>query len=481
VSGKAISSTSVERLGFATGLGMLAAAALIALVEPLSQLFRLIPRNYNEGWNAFWAEAATHGNPLYVAPDSPIANNYPPLSFHLVGLIGRAIGDNVIAGRLVSLASFVVILGAAYLFLRETGSARRIALAGAVILCVTFAFFGQTYVAVNDPQMLAHAFMLAGLSVLFGFNFSRSAVIAGAVLVLLGGFTKHLLIPLPIALTLWIAMYRREHLLAWLACFAIGLPLGFWWISSAYPPFIAELLSQRAYSAHQSVSSAIHALVRFLPLIALGACSLRLGQRLTPRVALVLMYAVLSLGVGALAAGGEGVTRNAYFDLLIAVTLLAAFGLESMLETARSRVVAVMGVGVLAFAVTTVPETVRDLRELDALERDTRATVAMIQQLGQGHAACETLSLCYWARDPFTLDFFNYGRKLRTGSASLDVCEKALQSGAFPVLQLEYGRRRSPAGERLWPCTPAIHQYYTEAFRSRAGILLVPKERLSRS
>jgi len=481
VSGKAISSTSVERLGFATGLGMLAAAALIALVEPLSQLFRLVPRNYNEGWNAFWAEAASRGGALYVAPDSPIANNYPPLSFHLVGLIGRVIGDNVIAGRLVSLASLGVILGAAYLFLHATGLARRIALAGAVILCVTFAFFGQTYVAVNDPQMLAHAFMLSGLALLFAFDFSRSAVIAGAVLILLGGFTKHLLIPLPIALTLWIAMYRRERLVTWLACFAIGLPLGFWLISSAYPAFVAELLSQRAYSLHHSVSSTIHALVRFLPLIAIGAFSLRRGQRVTPRVALLLMYAVLSVGVGALAAGGEGVTRNAYFDLLIALTLFAACGLESMLDRGRARVVAALGVGVLAFAVTTVPQTVRDLRELDALEQDTRTTVAMIQRLGQGHAACETLSLCYWARDPFTLDFFNYGRKLRTGSASLDVCEKALQSGEFPVLQLEYGRRSSPVGERLWPCTPAIHQYYTEAFRSRAGILLVPKERLARS
>jgi hypothetical protein len=364
---------------------------------------------------------------------------------------------------------------------RATGIARRIALAGAVILCVTFAYFGQTYVAMNDPQMLAHAFMLSGLAVLFAFDFSRTAVIAGAVLVLLGGFTKHLLIPLPIALTLWIAIYRRERLIAWLAPFAMGVPLGFWLTSSAYPTFVTELLSQRAYSFHHSVSSTVHALVRFLPLLAIGALSLRRGQRVTPRVALVLMYAVLSVGVGALAAGGEGVTRNAFFDLLIALSLFAACGLESMMERERTRVVAVLGAGMLVFAVTTIPQTVRDLRELDALEQDTRATVAMIQRLGQGHAACETLSLCYWAHGPFTVDFFNYGRKLRTGSASVEACEKALQSGAFPVLQLEYGRRDSPVGERLWPCTPAIHQYYTEAFRSRAGILLVPKERLARS
>jgi hypothetical protein len=309
-------------------------------------------------------------------------------------------------------------------------------------------------------------------------------VIAGAVLILLGGFTKHLLIPLPVALTLWIVLYRRERLLPWLACFAVGLPLTFWFVSSSYPAFVDELLSPRAYSLHRTVSATIHALLRFLPLLLIGAIPLTRAMRaagrstLSPPLTLVLMYAALSLVIGAIAAGGEGVTRNAFFDLLIALTLFAALGLERMV--AAPAVMAYLGAGMAAYAMVTAPQTVRDLRELDAMEQDTRATVAMIQHLGKGHAACETLALCYWAHGSFTVDFFNYGRKLRTGAASVESCEQALQRGAFPVLQVEPDRRH-PAGTRLWPCTPAIQQYYTEAFRSRAGTLLIPKQSLGRS
>jgi hypothetical protein len=313
---------------------------------------------------------------------------------------------------------------------------------------------------------------------------------------LLGGFTKHLLIPLPVAVTLWIAIYRRGSLVTWLACFAVGVPLGFWLISSAYPSFVDELLSPRAYSLHRTVSATVHACLRFLPLMLIGAIPLVSAMRasgrsaISPRTSLVLMYAALSLIVGAIAAGGEGVTRNAFFDLLIALTLFATFGLEWMVEhgretrilglSAASAVIAFLGVGTLAHAAVTAPETVRGLRDLNALEQDTRTTVEMIQRLGKGHAACETLALCYWARGPFTVDFFNYGRKLRTGAASVKSCEAALQRGEFPVLQMEPDRRH-PVGTRLWPCTPAIEQYYTEAFRSRAGVLLVPKPRLARS
>jgi hypothetical protein len=140
---------------------------------------------------------------------------------------------------------------------------------------------------------------------------------------------------------------------------------------------------------------------------------------------------------------------------------------------------ALFGASMTVHAATTLPQTVRSLRDMDSLERDTRTLVAMIGQLGKGRAACETLALCYWAHGQFTLDFFNYGQKLRTGALSVKSCEAALARGEFPVLQLEVGRR--PEDDRLGPCTPAIHKYYTEAFRSRAGTLLVPKRPLARS
>lgn len=482
-----------EPAWFVVGLALIALTALVGLIEPLALLFRVVSRTYNEGWNAFWADTAFHDGSLYVPVDSPITNNYPPLSFHLVGLIGSVLGDNVIAGRLVSLASLAVVVAAVFGWLRVTGAARLIAAAGSVFVLVVFTTFGVDYIAMNDPQMLAHAFMLGALLLLWRFDFNRLAVVAGAVLMLLGGFTKHLLIPLPVAVTLWFALYRRDRLGVWLACFAIGLPLGFWLTISRYPLFVADLMSARVYDMDQWASATLHALLRFAPLLAVGAVPIvqwlraPRGTKLSPHIVLALLYVALSLVIGSIASGGEGVARNAFFDLLIASSLCAALGLEWWWANSREArwfrlspapaTVVVFGVLMGLYAVWMAPRTLDDLREADELEQDTRTMVQMIERLGKGHAACETLALCYWARTPFAVDFFNYGQKLRTGTLPVETCTAALQRGEFPVLQLELHKR---VGHRLWPCTPAIQQYYTVAYRSRAGLLLVPKEAFAR-
>ena len=145
-----------------------------------------------------------------------------------------------------------------------------------------------------------------------------------------------------------------------------------------------------------------------------------------------------------------------------------------MLASAAPASVVALGAGIAIYAIVLIPQTVHDVRQLDSLEADTRTTIAAIQRLGKGHAACETIALCYWARGPFTMDFFNYGQKMLTGAMSVDACKAAFERGDFPVLQLEPDRK--VAGSRLWPCTPAIREFYTEAFRSRVATLLVPKQ-----
>lgn len=478
---------------FARGLALIAFAAAVALVEPLALLFRLVSRTYNEGWNAFWADAALRGGTLYVSADSLIANNYPPLSFPLVGLIGRAVGDNIVAGRLVALASLVAVVLASFVWLRAQAVSRRVALAGALFLLTAFAWFGNDYIAMDDPQMLAHALMLGALVLLWRCDFSTPAVLGGAALMLTGGFVKHLLIPLPVATTVWIALYRRERLIAWLACFAIGIPLAFRIISHAYPRFLSELISARVYSIPQAISATTHALTRFTPLLLLGAVALvkqwrkRAGARRTPAATFVALYLVMALVIGTVASGGEGVTRNAFFDLLIASSLFAALGLQALAEPvdgqrehaspAASAVVMFFGTCMALYAGICVPKTLRAVQDASALEQDTRTAVALIQRLGHGRAACETPALCYWAHGAFTMDFFNYGQKLRTGAVPVAACERMFARGEFPVLQIE--PQRSSEG-RLWPCSPAIHRYYTEMFHSRIGSLLVPRPSVAR-
>ena len=73
-----------------------AIAILLLLVLAAGRLW-LIPARFsldpNEGWNALQSVRALGGGPLYPAPNGLTGNNYPPLSFYLVGYAARLSGD----------------------------------------------------------------------------------------------------------------------------------------------------------------------------------------------------------------------------------------------------------------------------------------------------------------------------------------------------------------------------------------------------
>src|SRR5215469_3986319 len=85
-------------------VGIAAAVGRLMLVAPLH-----VPLDPNEGWNAYHASAAIARRNPYPPAESFLVNNYPPFSFYVIGIIGLWLGDNIVAGRLVSLAAFVVL------------------------------------------------------------------------------------------------------------------------------------------------------------------------------------------------------------------------------------------------------------------------------------------------------------------------------------------------------------------------------------
>src|SRR5947209_10161883 len=100
------------------GAAMVWGAMLIMTLALLPLLARnilaipvLAPLDPNEGWNAAHALAAMAGGTLYPSPQSLMVNNYPPLSFYIVGALARLTGDAVIAGRILSLISFLAACG----------------------------------------------------------------------------------------------------------------------------------------------------------------------------------------------------------------------------------------------------------------------------------------------------------------------------------------------------------------------------------
>jgi len=144
-------------------LGVLALAVLLLLTTPALRMWFKFAIDYNEGWNAYHAARAAAGQPIYDASNVWTPADYPPLSFYIVGLAGRMVGDPVIAGRVISFLALLAIGLLAGRIVQCLGGDLH-ARVLAVLLCIgPFAAYGTHYVGMNDPQMLGSLFMMVGL------------------------------------------------------------------------------------------------------------------------------------------------------------------------------------------------------------------------------------------------------------------------------------------------------------------------------
>src|SRR5215813_1357816 len=177
---------------------LLYAIAILSFAWPTYRAFLNIEIGNNEGWNAYFADAAMGKMPLYPSTAQLITNNYPPLSFYIVGLVGRFIGDPVLAGRLLSLVAMVAIATTIALSVRRLGGSGLAARISGAFFVATMSRFFISYVGMNEPQLFSEAIMAFGF---LGFLIARSndRGYVGPVLVMaLAGFIKHNVIAMPL-------------------------------------------------------------------------------------------------------------------------------------------------------------------------------------------------------------------------------------------------------------------------------------------
>src|SRR5947207_378029 len=141
-------------------IGSIAALAALFLVWPVWRAFFPMEIWGNEGWNAYHADEAMRGSGLYPPPDGLIANNYPPLSYYLLGWLGRVFGDPLYVGRALSLLATLAIGAAAAAVVRQFGGSRTACLIAGFWFVATMARFFEFYVGMNEPQLLNLAVML---------------------------------------------------------------------------------------------------------------------------------------------------------------------------------------------------------------------------------------------------------------------------------------------------------------------------------
>ena len=392
---------------------------------------------------AFFSARAVDGGALYPPAGGFISNNYPPLSFYVIGAVGRLTGDNVTAGRLVALLALAGAAGGVFWSARRLGTSR----AAAVAATLLFALFNLTwfhaYVAMADPQWLGEAVTLAGLSLLLRAGddpLPLGHAALSALLMVTGGFIKHNLIALPLAAGLWLLLNDRRAFLAWSGVAAVALAAG----AAAALQLYGGAAFAGVFGDHRRVLPGQwpDALVYFLPMVPLVAATAwlagrRWGER---RVRLVATFAAVALPLAFLQRLGEGVNVNGYFEALVAVCIGAGAALDGAplrwrgREWSAAALTVVLAAPLLFGLPYFLGKGALELVRAPARQAAWSQVIATVAAT-PGPVACEMLSVCYWAGKDFELDFFNYGQDLRAGASPAPLA-RIIDTGRFGAIVL---------------------------------------------
>jgi hypothetical protein len=392
----------------------------VGLVHVAATIFLRVPLDPNEGWNAYHSLAAMSGGALYPPADSFVFNNYPPLSFYIVGALGNLIGDHIVAGRFVSLLAALGVASGAFTALRMMRVDALRALFVALLFVAGLLIFTD-YVGMDDPQLLAHAVAMGGLLLLLKEPRTTASIVTVALLLAIAGFIKHNLIALPAALVIWLAVYDRRSAVRFAGA-GIGVSvIGVVLFRLTYGvSVLAQLNSPRLWSGMIFTENLTQFLI-WCDVALFGAAVLLLLWRGDRNVALCVVYAAMSVIVGTAFAGGSGVDLNIWFDAAIALSLCCGLVLQ--------RLAGRLGVGVaLAYSLPLLAGLwlnwddawlTRDywLHPFAEETVSTQADIAFMQS-HNGPALCEMLSLCYWAGKREEADVFNLGQAYATHSRS---------------------------------------------------------------
>jgi hypothetical protein len=267
-----------------------------------------------------------------------------------------------------------------------------------------------------------------------------------------------------------------------------------WWLQG--PRLFESLHEPRQYLRHKAIVETTAALRDFAPLLLLWGIALARG-RIGERLGFASFYLLIALPVAVFASGGDGVDVNAFFDVLIAASLVAGLALEKLLGEASGprggpdswRGLAACTCGVAAcvlalwlagYAIALAPLQIELIHRIDADEQAALQDIDLIRKNGDGRAACQMMGLCYWAGSAFTVDFFYFGQQLKTNTLPPSACAQAFDGSAVSMVQLHSNPRFRA---KLLPayCEQLIDRQYHLIHESSFGPLLISAASATRS
>jgi hypothetical protein len=452
-------------------LGLLALVCLIGMWRVVAGLGLQVPLDPNEGWNAYHAAAAMHGRPLYPPPDAYLVNNYPPLSYYVVGAAGMLTGDNIVAGRIVSLLAFLAIGGGLFVAARRLGVSREAALLAPFLFAAAL-LVTSDYVGMDDPQLLAHAVSLGGILVVLSGARSLRALAAAALLFVLAFFIKHAVVAMPLAATLLLLWHERRAGLK-LAGFGLGfLLVGLLLFRLVYGVSLLSVIATARLYSFADLQTALWHWLSWSGVLVAALVGLAWQRPRDVRVQLCLIYAVIAGAMGIVFLGGAGVDPNVLFDADMALALSAALAAGSFADWRQPALAGLCALPLLWIAATSNDWQQANL-QWHPLREESRMAAGDIAFMAarKGPALCEMLSFCYWAEKPPAVDVFNVGQQFDTGARSDAELVRQIQQRRFAVIQLDPDSPY-PLGENVHD---AMARFYRADHEDWYGTFYVPR------
>jgi hypothetical protein len=394
-----------------------------------------------EAWNAWNIDAAFGKGALYPPASALITNNYPPLSFFILGAISLLIPKTLMIGRVVSVISVLVIGATAFFAARRIGASRPAALFGGFWFIGISARFYYDFVGANDPNLLAVAIMSVGFYILITGKTRLTDTVA-LLIMILAGFTKHNVIATPIVGLYWLNNTDKGRFYFALCMSFLFLLLGF---ALCYSVFGQAFFDQLAMPRSASILRPFSRLGRLqwvLP--ALVICLPWLTSRtLAPMEKLIRSFIAVSLAVNFIAETGDGVGNNPQFELLFATAIALALAVDSYSQKTfsfRSYKLSLVTFITSVLVIRLIASGVNDPYQL-LLSKDYRqnyandATIALheIDRIRRidGPVSCSIKSICYLAGKDFVFDPWAMGQRLRTGRMTQSELDKEIRKGGI--------------------------------------------------
>ena len=421
--------------------------AVVSFAWPVYRAFLNIEIENNEGWNAYFADAAMGKMPLYPSAAQLITNNYPPLSFYIVGLAGRLIRDPVLAGRLFSLVGTGAAAAAIALSVRRLSGTKAAAIISASFYVATMSRFFMPYVGMNEPQLLGEAIMAFGF---LGFLVARSrdrGYVGPVVVMALTGFVKHNIIAMPLTALTWLGLNRRREFgkCVWAAAGVIvtGTAICYALFGRA---FFFNMLSPR----HYSVKGSLHS-YQDLQWISVGllACAFNgWASWRHPNVRLCSCFITIALASFFLQKTGDGVDLNAQFDLVIAVSIglglaytqVPLWPLARRFSPARAQTILLLAIcaRLLVSKQFQPVRVVADPRFRDEIATRQRVMAEEVERVRRmpGEVLCPLL-VSYRAGKPFVVDTFNAEQRISAGVLPKNAISGRVAEGSLTIVEVD--------------------------------------------